>query len=173
MAFKIKTVKGKNTKQSANNLAKNLKQIGAGHFDIVYGRDDVEFVVKIGNQENIGYIGYLQSLAEYNGKNPYFPKIYDVTFFEDEKDENKFWYAVRMERLVHGWSSEYNDKFRKDVNTLIAIVCGTASGNEHLNSVYRVVRRALDISQCNTTDLHEGNMMLRGKQIVLIDPISC
>lgn len=152
---------------------------GSGAFASVYVNNKTKRAVKLGQKDD-GYIVFAQAVYELQNnrkrKNPYLPRIYNLTMRSQ-------WYMVEMEvlkpirrtpylkdarvlcecieRVLVGGSrprdiAGYVDKFGADVwelTALIGLVCN-------------------DAARAPSVDLHDFNIMLRGKQLVVTDPVA-
>ena len=154
--------------------------LGSGCFGRVYGSKKSKIVYKLGDaRDNDGYLAYLEILARQKQHNPYLPQIYGVRFIKDSKGNEYF--VVAMERLQPLPSKHFDvaDVMQdlitgsKDSSSAEAIVGIKRSVPKQLVQAVRVVRDAYKSKQRYVNwDLHSGNFMLRGQQVVITDPLS-
>lgn len=156
----------------------NFKQIGSGVFGRVFGsRINKKIVYKIGEAStNTGYISYLKELSKQKKHNPFTPKIHAVRFVSGKGDTSAF--IVCMERL-----RELPYDGEEAADTLVDLIMGEKKKQDTYNlgirmvlpseikSLVRMVRKAERVSEA-TLDLHYGNFMVRGRQIVVTDPLA-
>lgn len=168
--------------------AMGYKQIGDGFESTVWAKDDTHVLKLV--DANSAYADYLEMVLA-NQENPYFPRVFDVKRFKDVKwgrGTNSFtdYMVVSMERL--GELPEFVDLFagpdagRKFLTRLQKAVGSTEWGKVPIDKAVRKTFKnkeekmllfAMDElkKQHNDLDLHRGNIMLRGNQPVVIDPV--
>jgi hypothetical protein len=161
--------------------AHHMKPIGSGAYARVWGRKDWPWVYKVGDYaDNEAYLSYVRAMAR-SPANPFFPKIKGMHVVRGSLGARKF--IVQMERLICSdkLSLREYERVRTDVQFLESILCDDEFGsNSHfvdLKPVFaeavRVLRRAMDSTNGNAGwDLHTGNVMYRGKQLVITDPMA-
>lgn len=122
-----------------------FKLLGAGKYASVYGNDKYPYVIKVFMRDT-AYLKWL-AFAKQNQNNPWVPKIrgkvvrIGPTFM-----------AVRLERLETGGKS--SDLYDAD-----------ARGEHDAVTVANFLE-----SNAKLLDLHDGNVMKRGNQTVIVDP---
>jgi len=136
-----------------------FKRLGAGKYASVYGHPKYPYVVKV-FQKDAAFLRWVK-FAQENRKNPYVPKIRGrVTKI------NKMFFVLRMEKLTpYDWGSKlWTHKFMRDYDDWTHDK-GTKSDDKNIQDI-------LDCFAKNEKllDIHGENVMLRGKQLVIIDP---
>lgn len=173
--------------KEARKMIVGLTMIGNGIFSNVYSNNETPFVVKVGSLHDYGYLAYLEMMQELNVQNPYLPHIIDVSFFRNDCEYDPGRYVVRMEKLVNG---SYNSSWGITGDTEFAQHCrfirlGVQDGlfnsedprfNSNLNDAVALIQLAFERAKQKTTsvryDLHCGNFLLRGDQLVITDPLA-
>ena len=157
---------------AAQHLEKNgYEFLGAGSYGTVLQKPGVPYVLKLFGANDLAYISFIE-LARKNEANPHFPRFYGKLV----KVTNDY-YAIRMEPL---------DRYRYD-STLIYVYMRDRNyyrDNEpsdqfydamELMEEYPLLQQACDIILDNLQnfkiDIRNDNLMLRGKTIVITDPI--
>lgn len=180
----IKVPKGKCPWEAAEDMVKRqpgkFRQIGSGMYAEVYGSAKYKHVYKIGDyDEDDGYIRFLREMRKLPKHNPYFPVIYGMRIFQN--GENSC-YVVAMERLVeiphkHRFAAEMivdiiEDLFfnRKQTfpQALELLGVGFKIPPDILTAL-GVIKKA---NRKDGYDIHTGNIMLRGSQLVITDPLT-
>lgn len=147
------------------------KQIGAGKFGSVFAVPGADRVIKVCRDE--AYYAFVAQVLRHQG-NPWFPIIYTATEYRPRTEDP--YLVVVMERLRKGTPKEIagalclfdNDRF-KDVTAMMRIL-----GMEDIERLrqLRVVKRALvRLYKHYGPDFHAGNVMFRGDQAVITDPV--
>jgi hypothetical protein len=189
--FKVKEDALKLAKQMVRaQLGKNTRILGSGSYGTVYGTKNSNVVYKVGDaDDNEGYIAFIKTLANEKTHNKFFPKIYGVRFIENLSNPS-YWgrssidnvIVVAMEKLspidrktkpaVEFFIDELEDcknsLDKKEANEILGIKYIVPN---ELQSAITTLRKAAYSSSANW-DLHSGNFMLRGKQIVVTDPLA-
>lgn len=156
---------------------------GSGLYSKVWINDDTEVAIKIGSRPDDPYPIYAKAIVDLQeaGKlNPYLPRIYDITM-------RSHWYAVEMEKLeaVAFGSLEIRHEAERLMEVLERILL-----NDHRSpgskiasylmgfdpSIWEVVALLGLVMNARYSgeimlDLHQANVMLRGSQIVITDPV--
>lgn len=160
----------------------NYRELGSGLYGTVYGCKDRDVVYKIGEVgTNDGYLAYISAMSELKQHNPFLPKIYGVRFIKDKRGREYF--VVAMERLTALRAHEYDcAEFLKEMTIYGSdTVVGSAAKKigikvnvpKELVQAIKVVRRAKELAGRSVYwDMHYGNFMMRGKQIVITDPLA-
>ena len=185
--FKIEThIVPKNAEDIALTMIQSqgkYTQIGHGSYGTVYGSKRSDIVYKLGEVDgNEGYLAYINVLAKQKTHNPFTPKIYGVRFIKERNCAGVF--VVAMERLTY-MSNDIEDEipnFFEDQlmygNPSIGTGIDMVLGIKHiipdpLQQAIKILKKAHASSNGKISwDLHSGNFMMRGKQIVCIDPLS-
>lgn len=184
-------------KQEAYSVAKEMikaqgkyKAIGSGAYGTVYGSKDSKVVYKVGDtSDNVGYLSYIKVLAKQKKHNPFLPKIYGVRFIRSKSGDEVFVVAMeKLEPLARGmgdvcdWFEDelqredfHWNKSRDKVEDLLGV---KRSLPKPLTEALEVLRKAYKESNGGRRwdsadwDLHGGNFMMRGRQIVVTDPLA-
>lgn len=164
--------------------------VGDGLFSTVYAKDDTH-VIKVAHGDK-GYEVYLSYVLA-NQENPYFPRVFDVKRF---KNVNRSWgkgdvTVVSMERLEEGPEEKRQQKVaigafikKSTVSDKVSSWRRSLWGDEklamenhpvhlrgkHAKQMLDVMRELSDSR--DGLDLHDGNIMYRGNQPVIIDPVT-
>jgi hypothetical protein len=177
-----------------------LTYIGSGSYASVYGLAELDFVIKHGNTCDScidrGYLAYLKAIQEYGTEyyeqdnwgeeypwnrgfkeNPFLPRFFMAKIFK--MGNEPIGYLVRMERLIGVKDVQSKSRFLKEIAELREYILtpGKDSKEFHnpdaLNHLRRILAFALEVrNNGNDFDLHKYNWMMRGNQLVLIDPVS-
>lgn len=175
-----------NTREEYERVLKNAGfcHIGGGLYAEVYGLPGADWVVKA-TRGDIAYTKFLHFVRQLPCE--LFPHIYD--HFEIGTENGYFWTVTVLEKLE-------NLRTRQDANTLANVAHYTASMSmskgeyfwwgdkpdtsvlsgdfqaacellgEYAAEVNQTAKRGINL------DLHSGNIMLRGEQMVITDPFS-
>lgn len=136
--------------------AYDFKKLGAGKYASVFGNKKYPYVIKVFMKDS-AYIRWI-SFCLKNKTNPYVPKIKGKVVKVTD-----LVYAIRLEKLepfsrVQG--SEFMSHYYKWQNDP-----KYKSGDKDLDSVFEHFSKNKKL-----LDLHGENLMMRGKQVVVIDP---
>lgn len=149
---------------------RRIKELGNGYFSTVFQhptREDVAVKVVAGDTQ---YLRFLRFASKYP-KNPYLPKIYSVT---KHVSSGSSYYIVMMEKLRKLPYQKYR-KWRvklKTGNTLAQFShklreLSKTCEDKHLREIFKFLYRNQFYF-----DLHGGNVMQRGDQLVIVDPMA-
>lgn len=169
--------------EPANCAAKALvkaqgkyKIVGSGCYGAVYGAKGSDIVYKIGDAtDNDGYLAYVKQLSKQKTHNKFTPKIHGVRVYESKHDK---YFVVAMERLsplkrehhsLVDWFAEafMNDNFKTMFRKELGIIVP-----KPLKELYELLVDSYTNGRNVDWDLHSGNFMMRGDQIVIIDPLA-
>lgn len=157
-----------------------FKKIGAGCYASVYGAPGADHVYKVGDlHDNEGYLAYLK-VVHRNGKNPFFPRIHALQYVTG-RDMDGDVFVVKMERLkpltnrevyamddIAGVMVDLQDTQSKlDTIHGLGMIRVDRTFREAIIAIARAARRNF-----SHLDLHGGNFMRRGSQLVITDPLS-
>ena len=129
-------------------------KLGSGKYASVYGHPKYDYVLKIFMKDS-AYLKWIEFVQK-NKSNPYIPKIRGKVV----KITPTF-YAIRLEKLSRFTSG---GKFMKDFSEW--------ERNPSFKSDDKDIQDILDYfaKHKKLLDLHGENMMMRGNQLVIIDP---
>jgi hypothetical protein len=167
-------------KQRAIELSdcQSMEPLGRGCFAGVWPSDHGR-VVRISHSiSDWGYLSYLEQIQAISGFNPWVPRVYGAEIWMDNR--GAMCMMVEMERLTRPWDEwgygggEWSP-FLKIIQEVDDYVCGVSrfdwiEDNVQLMQVIRAIKRAKQISGCDV-DMHNGNFMMRGIQLVVTDPL--
>ena len=165
-----------------------IRAIGNGAFCTVYSVSGIPDVVfKIGKIEsNInGYWPFIEELSRQKTDNTFLPKIFSVLVFGKGCDRV---FLAKMERLKKIRSTKHVHAvswFTSFLYSQVFTPYRDGAGAEVFNVTYRVpttLRLAVDLIKRTVhksskrgrniqLDIHDDNLMLRGTQIVITDPV--
>lgn len=188
MLFNIDIIECNNPKEQAQDLVSGLQKLGKGCFATVYASDHNQ-VIKISEGQDWGYISFLEAMSQQRTHNPWLPRIqWAKVFMSNTGKEQDNRVVTCLEHLERPWkdcgtiddehdsSAEY---WQKCVVQCKEIESHMSSGrnqkdwinqNQELSAALQVVRQAMRACGRNV-DMHCGNFMLRGRQLVITDPI--
>jgi hypothetical protein len=139
------------------------RYIGHGSFARVYTLPSKKQVVKVGAiRGNESYLKFVDELSKMKKNNPYFPKIAKVEFY------GNLTFAVFMEKLAP-WEDPVVGELAEDIENRVRFAWATSDAA--LYSAGALLRRVREGHCAFEFDLHQYNIMLRGKQLVFIDPL--
>lgn len=177
------------------NQEGNPSYIASGAFGTVYGAKGSDIVYKVGDcRNNDGYLSFLKTVAFHGSKdNPFLPKIFGIRFIMDRESKNDSRFVVALERLkdagskLNSYSSVY-DPEQRELYNLLKYAAGeqqtfdysdkefnktlskqSAKNREYILEVGKLIKMAKGE---NCIDMHNGNVMFRGNQMVVTDPIA-
>lgn len=151
--------------------------LGQGANAKVFGNPSYPYVLKLFSTDDYCYRAFL-TYAIANQSNPLLPKVRGKLL----RITNDI-LAVRLEKLTKISEMEFA-KYDRILTELFNNIYLLTSGSDHADEVFRNIQKKfpkytnfiktmIDIFskvRCDP-DLHAGNFMLRGKQIVVIDPV--
>lgn len=151
--------------------------VGSGICARVYVNKRSKIAYKMGTvTANGGYISYVRTLANQKQQNPFTPKIYGMRYLRGWYDSEVF--VVAMEAL------EELDYRKSTMATLLgryleygeSHVFGDFAGmgmsvnlSPELVQAREILHEAYSLGDAGW-DLHDGNFMMRGNQMVVTDP---
>lgn len=131
-----------------------FKLLGAGKYASVFGNPKYPYVIKVFMKDS-AYLKWIQ-FALKNRNNPYVPKVKGKVV-----KISPVIYAIRLEKLEPGSLSgpfaEAYSKWRRDPNF--------KSDDKNIQDILDYFAKYKDL-----LDLHGENVMMRGNQLVVIDP---
>lgn len=189
MLFNIEITETNCAEHDADELVDGLTKLGNGCFATAYasGRDQV-IKVSVGN--DWGYMSFLEAMSRMKSHNPWLPRIHWVRVFMGRSGRDSDSRIVTcLERLERPWDSsgDVEDLSQKNAPLwqVYATMCKEIEGhvdrpetrqqdwikrNPQLREALAVIHVAM-ASSGRGTDLHCGNFMVRGRQLVITDPI--
>lgn len=158
----------------------NIKRLGAGAFSHVFQHPEFSnVVVKVYTNKDRTYARYAQWCLRNQG-NPYVPQIISITPFESVSgDAYNIVFMEKMtplsDREFYSWVKSVagpqaakdikNDEWRNAFNSFREAM--VVSKDENLK---KVMRHIFSYGS-QKFDLHAGNLMKRGSQVVFTDPV--
>lgn len=150
---------------------KQVRQIGAGKFGSVFARPDDPTVTKVCRDD--AYRSFIIQALKHQD-NPWFPQV-ESAFDFNPKDEPPF-FVVVLERLRKGTPKEIggalcffdNERFHYITAMVRMLGITDETKMQHLSEVKKVLIR---LYKTYGPDFHKGNIMFRGNQAVITDPI--
>lgn len=153
----------------------DYKHLGAGSFGDVYYKPGATYVLKVFTATDTAYQAYI-ALARAHPENPHFPK-----FFGKLVRLNSKFLAIRMEKLErYTYNSSliaqyvrYRDEPIPDQTSYFAM---TMADTMEFMEEYPELQQACDLIIDNLSgkfrlDINNDNLMLRGRKIVITDPV--
>lgn len=179
---KIKIDKRDSPETAIRVLIKNqgrFTRIGSGCYADVYGNKKSNVVYKVGEVDsNAPYLAYVKALRVSRDANPYLPKIHGIRIYSNGcKYDDHF--VVAMEKLTplprklhsmpYFFERLLGDDGRDSDDYASAVALGIISN--HMQHAIKLLHRAYKSERDSSFDIHSGNFMLRGEQIVITDPL--
>lgn len=160
---------------------RRMKTIGTGCFANVYASKSGRTVIKVGTLAEEGdrccangrYLQYI-ALTQKHPNNPFFPRVKKVKIFENSVSDPYF--MVEMERLKIVKKNSYPiaelfEYTMQDDRSIVAITAMFGKVNKHLVQAHKVMQKMIgEYGAC--VDIHNENIMKRGPQLVLTDPVT-
>jgi len=135
-------------------IRKGYDEIGSGCYGVVVSKPGVKHVIKIcDTYDNSGYLAFLR-FAVRNQGNRFFPRIYSIEHFGDS------FFVVKMEKL----------RPQKKIHERWELLELLGSSRTKDARVALRVMNTLFWEHC--PDIHCDNIMSRGRQLVIIDPVA-
>lgn len=188
--------------EAINGHARNFDRLGRGQHSEVFCSPDTPYVVKVMRGTDRGYLSYLKTAAEGRHQNSYMPRVFRAVHYRFNDKFYKtnslhLWpightphdyFVFYLERLEQpkrrDWDSKKN-KFSVDrfVKKLDDIMIDARYGKLNWNSLkpkhrdlvstlLAAAERAWVEDSSILFDLHAGNVMKRGSQYVVTDPLN-
>lgn len=154
----------------------HLKKIGYGCYASVYASKKSKTVYKIGmcDSNRRGYLSYVEAIIKLKTHNPYTPVIYNYWELWAPGSESVF--VIEMERLKElpeRYAGEIADELKrlvyKEKDETVALNMIGIDLPKTIVQVKNIIVKLVDGRSSN--DIHSGNIMRRGKQIVITDPV--
>ena len=154
------------------------KRIGYGAFGTVYGKPDSAHVLKLFMSSDIGYMEFVDLANKH--PNPHFPK-FKGKIMKITKDYN----AIQMERLTPAQDNNETVLIARTMNNYVRLLQHKESyrqtPDETTNAMNALeesqpgIKNACSLIAHSTTrevDIHNENYMMRGKVLVITDPVA-
>jgi hypothetical protein len=160
-----------------------IKKLGMGDYGVVFQHpSDPNLAVKVMRSDEGNSIAFLKYARKNWKSNPWLPKIFKIHEYE-HNDSGDQYYIVFMEKLKPLPKPKYKEFMEKELGIKdegqSGFYLGNDIGHDTIEDVVKVakdkkLKAVLDfISHYEfNTDLGVANLMLRGDQIVFVDPIS-
>lgn len=168
--------------QSSNGITQALKQygygpVGGGAFGKVYQKEGQSTVLKVFLASDTGYLKFLKFCSQY-GPSKHLPKFYG-RLLNLEKYVGYPVMAIRMEKLSYVSHPGISDAMWRVINAIQSLwgmsldyfqeEYEDLAGPELIAVIY-ALERGIRGDQVDRLDLHGANYMLRGQDVVIIDP---
>lgn len=152
---------------------RGYRKIACGCFGSVYAKRGSKTIIKIAYDDS-AYLKFIKYVIT-NQPNPWLPKVKDVKVYKTDDGDV---ICVKMERLKpvpFGGYPALSDRIRSYVegnldNAEIIKSQLTARLWKFLNEAKKALQSLVVFDNCEW-DLHNENLMRRGKQFVIIDPL--
>lgn len=168
--------------ESSNGITQALKQygygpVGGGAFGKVYQKEGQSTVLKVFLASDTGYLKFLKFCAQY-GPSKHLPKFYG-RLLNLEKYVGYPVMAIRMEKLTHVSHPGISDSMWKVIDSIQSLWGMSLEyfqeelvdyAGPELVAVIYALERGIKGDQVDRFDLHGGNYMMRGQDVVIIDP---
>jgi hypothetical protein len=180
--FEIKQVKVTDEDHDRVALAsfkkRGIRMLDGGAYATVFSAPKSNTVFKLG-KDGDPYFNFVKELAKLERHNPYLPRIHKVTVFKLSASD--FSYVVEMERL-DPWrrGTHYLDPYFLDSNIYKNEERFKSAWREEFGGTpSRHLLRAIDLIKRAKKrygsgadyDFHGDNVMMRGNQFVITDPL--
>ena len=177
-------------------ICQGLRKIGSGLYAKVYATPDPAVVLKVIKYSDPGYMAYLKVMKGLGEQMRYMPKILRVVEFRYRKDVPEeeppiCGQLIWLEKLSTPRLPRYdgtgldmypgNDLLDPPVTRFVdkirIIIRRIREGEKvYLRPVHQdliaMLELVLEVGKSNTLDLHSWNVMVRGKQFIITDPLS-
>lgn len=163
-------------------IESGMDLIGDGLYSRVYSSDKHDFVIKVTKGIDKGYWHFINAVRMLGEGNPYLPRIHKVVAFKENGFDNILCYATFMEKLKPtkkrtSWADAgtSGDMAAKAVRNAVSNAkhCNDWPVRKDKRDLIALLLIARDQYDASWFDFHQGNVMLRGRQLVITDPIAC
>ena len=150
--------------------------IGSGLYSAVYAQHGGTTVIKVGSTIHDPWLNWAESILRSEQDNPWLPDVKEVSVYRKTRKHTKAaFYVAHMERLCpisYDDQNKYYSHLSHIRNTCVyEDVSNVSVISEMFGDMVKLVKATLN--QCDGRyDFHFGNIMLRGQQIVVTDPIA-
>ena len=163
--------------------------LGAGAFSTVLGKPGYSRVIKVGRGQPDGWVDYVMWADKAGYAGSFAPKVFSLKIYWDDRVsgpngwsgrpiERDTFYVATMERL----GDTVAKRWSKPEYTLYQRMCDAIYGREDArirNAIeasypggYAFIKAFKDAALSDAYDMHDGNWMMRGDQLVLTDPLA-
>jgi hypothetical protein len=149
---------------------RGAKRLAGGAYASVFKKPKAKTVIKVARGDR-AYTAYVKAILNHQD-NPFFPKITKATEYRTGRER---YLVVELEKLKPGrgylWDicstirSACQEPFEAGVQQLTTRF--NTKEKHHLEVMHKVLNKLWD-KYC--IDMHNGNIMFRGKQVVVTDP---
>lgn len=175
--------------EAAGKYSDGLSMLGEGMYAQVFGSNQTPYVIKIMSVNDIGYAAWMKVIAEFGHEIAYMPKIHHVIQLKLSnpgsvgRPSNVEKIIICMEKLVHPKRNCDDNNRWFTIDRYCSKLKELLYEAQHERLIYQrlrpkhrdlitVLMLAKELSGCDRFDLHSANIMKRGKQYVVTDPIS-
>jgi len=157
--------------------SEGFRPIGSGSLARVYHKCETDYVVKLTFNQDDGYLAYAQLSFEMEG-NPYFPKVHDIQFLDTEQ------IAFLLEKLnevdydsvdIYNKSNSIQNCFcyGSHVFPIKQYAVNSITDKQLKECIELIGTLILELrdTQSAGADVHSANVMCKGNQVVITDPI--
>lgn len=168
--------------ESSNGITQALKQygygpVGGGAFGKVYQKEGQSTVLKVFLASDTGYLKFLKFCSQY-GPSKHLPKFYG-RLLNLEKYVGYPVMAIRMEKLTQVSHPGISDSMWRVIDSIQSLwgqpleyfqeELVSYAGPELVAVIYALERKIRN-DETDRLDLHGANYMMRGQDVVIIDP---
>ncbi len=157
-----------------------IKQLGSGAYSRVYAHPEHEDVaVKLLTDEDPRYLKFAKECMKLD--NPWLPKVYSIE--KVRFGDGEVSHLIFMERLNKPTAvkiKKASEVIQQDLPACLRINAGNFANFRPM--VWRRVKQytkdksikqmANLLAKIDTNDIHDGNVMMRGDQLVFTDPVA-
>lgn len=152
--------------------AAGMEVIGHGFFAEVFGKPHCDRVYKIAEwSEADGYCTFLRTLSQQAQQNPFLPKVFGVWIISYPENENCQYYLAALEKLTPYEDSPDSVELASAVRQMLAAGIQLPAEPDALEQALSLLAATKQESFHDCFDIHNGNIMLRQKQLVITDPL--
>lgn len=181
-------IKAQQTTETAEQFTKRLRNmgyrcIGTGAFAAVYARPGDDVVIKVGREgEADPWVHYAHAVRS-SKRNPWLPEVNKVALFHcstvTQCDHSARYYVAEIERLKPintGRNRDHRDILSglesvwDIVNDVSERALAAFGLNRDLTAAFSLISKVQRQTR-SSRDIHSGNVMLRGEQFVITDPL--
>ncbi len=154
-----------------------LVYLDGGLYSSVFSADSHR-VVKIAGGHDLAYRTYIRLVGELGGENVWLPRIDRVIDYYHSTTGELLASAVYMERLTDLFGPERDFLSGEEISRSISADYKRAIGRNwwpedaELRDALALIRMSEELCPRAILDLHSGNIMRRGSQLVITDPLS-